>query len=258
MRFALVDEQRHEARTGLRGLCPACGHLMVARCGNVRVKHWAHLGERVCDPWWEETPWHRAWKAMFPLEWQEFVQHAPSGEKHIADVKTERGLVLEFQHSPLDHQERKARENFYQRMVWIVDGTRRSRDRSQLLSAVEQATTISPELWRLRGALEDCALLRDWHESSVQVVFDFGDDVLWFLFPLGGRAYIATFSRVGFVEFHCTGGGEFAQFYPRLAQAVSADLARPLAQAPFVTRQTPAANGFQRYMARRARSRRRF
>lgn len=226
----------------------------------MRINHWAHIGELVCDPWWEETPWHRAWKAHFPVEWQEFVQHAPSGEKHIADVKTERGYVLEFQHSPLDPQERKAREDFYQRMVWVVDGARRARDRSQLLRAVEEATTISPELWRLRGLLDECALLRDWHGTGAQVVFDFGEDVLWFLFPVNGRVYIATFPRVGFIEFYRAGNGELAQFYRRLAQAVTADLEMLRAQALLDRQraQTLVATGFQRYMARRDRYRRRF
>ncbi|WDD92819.1 hypothetical protein Bsp3421_002850 [Burkholderia sp. FERM BP-3421] len=75
---------------------------MVAKCGRVKVWHWAHKGKKPCDPWYEsETQWHRDWKDKFPREWQEVVDHdAQSGEIHIADVKTPHGLVLEFQHSP--------------------------------------------------------------------------------------------------------------------------------------------------------------
>ena len=52
--------------------------------------HWAHRGSRFCDPWWEnETEWHRSWKGQFPVNWQEVVHQAETGEKHIADVKTE-------------------------------------------------------------------------------------------------------------------------------------------------------------------------
>ncbi|MCE9658085.1 MAG: hypothetical protein K8R60_05960 [Burkholderiales bacterium] len=175
-------------------------------------------------------------------------------------MKTERGYVLEFQHSPLDPQERRAREDFYQRMVWVIDGTRRSRDRSQLLRAVEDATTISSEIWRLRGFLDDCAFLRDWHGSRTQVVFDFGEDVLWFVFPANGRVYIATFPRGGFIEFHRTGAGEFVQFYPKLVQAVTADIAREqgLLVRQQAQQQTLVASGFQRFMARRQRHRSRF
>ena len=70
---------------------------MVARCGEVRVRHWAHKGRRLCDPWWEnETEWHRAWKDQFPADWQEVVCYAEDGERHIADVKTHAGWVIEL------------------------------------------------------------------------------------------------------------------------------------------------------------------
>jgi hypothetical protein len=46
-----------------------------------------------------------------------------TGERHIADVKTERGLVIEFQHSQMPVEELQAREAFYGSMIWIVDGT---------------------------------------------------------------------------------------------------------------------------------------
>ncbi len=260
MRFALINGQRQEAQPGLRGACPVCGDPTVAKCGNVRINHWAHLGKLACDPWWEETQWHRDWKALFPVECQEVIQYDPSGEKHIADVKTGRGYVLEFQHSPLDPLERQKREAFYQQMIWIVDGTRRSRDKSHLLRAVEDATTINPTLWRLRGFWDECALLRDWHECRVQVVFDFGGTELWFLFPVDGTVYIAISRRDDFVEFHRTGSGEFTHFYPNLAQAITADIAELRAQALLHRQQARAlvATGFQRYMAWRQRSRRRF
>ena len=88
-----------------------------------------HRGDRDCDSWAEETPWHRAWKNKFPAECQEFIQHdGQSGERHIADVRTNHGLVIEFQRSHLDPQERATRERFYGNMIWVVDGTRLQRD----------------------------------------------------------------------------------------------------------------------------------
>src|SRR5579872_4564917 len=99
-KFALVEGQRQEAQPGLTGKCQFCEKPMVAKCGKTRIKHWAHIGKRTCDLWWEnETEWHRAWKGHFPAEWQEIVHQAQNGEKHIADVKTDLGWVLEFQHS---------------------------------------------------------------------------------------------------------------------------------------------------------------
>ena len=111
-------------------MCRRCNGEVIARCGPQRVAHWAHRGMRDCDTWAEkETDWHRAWKNNFPAECQEFIQHdGQSGEKHIADVRTPHGLVIEFQHSHLDPLERAERERFYGNMVWVVDGTRLQRD----------------------------------------------------------------------------------------------------------------------------------
>ena len=118
MKFADIECQRREAQPGLSATCPSCRAAVIAKCGEHRVWHWAHRGVRVCDPWWEpETEWHRAWKNEFPADWQETVHFAQSGEKHVADVKTQSGMVLEFQHSFLKAEERAARESFY-RFGW--------------------------------------------------------------------------------------------------------------------------------------------
>src|SRR5262245_33578258 len=109
MRFAVVEGERREAQPGLAAECQVCGHAMIPKCGEYRVWHWAHKGTRTCDPWWEsETEWHRAWKNHFPKDWQEIIRWSEDGEKHIADVMTESGIVLEFQHSYLRREEREA------------------------------------------------------------------------------------------------------------------------------------------------------
>ncbi len=97
MKFALVNGNKVEATKGAKGQCPLCDSDLIAKCGELKINHWAHKGKRNCDPWWEnETDWHRSWKGKFPIEWQEVVQFDESGEKHIADVKTDQGWVLEF------------------------------------------------------------------------------------------------------------------------------------------------------------------
>jgi hypothetical protein len=173
---------------------------MVARCGEIRVWHWAHLGKRACDHWWEpETEWHRDWKDQFPVEWQEVIQWAEDGEKHIADIKTEHGGVIEFQHSYLKAEERRAREAFYSRMVWVVDGLSRKTDRPRFFKALESGACVCQEPLTLSVFSDECALLRDWVESRVPVFFDFGEankfrgtPVLWYLSPKSpdGRALV--------------------------------------------------------------------
>ncbi len=56
-------------------------------------------------------------------------------------MKTEQGFVIEFQHSPLDPQERAAREAFYQNMVWVVDGTRLKKDYPRFLEGRKHIKT---------------------------------------------------------------------------------------------------------------------
>lgn len=211
MKYALVNNQRQEAQSGLTGICPICKSSLLAKCGTVRINHWAHRGKLNCDPWWEnETEWHRAWKDEFPKDWQEYIQCADSGEKHIADIKTDQGWVLEFQHSKIDLNELKAREAFYQKLIWIVDGTRRKRDKVQFFEALKNGKLIAEQinLWRI-PFLEECTLLREWSESRVPVFFDFPcshnpkEDQLWCLMRVfNGMAYIGPFSRIKLIEYH--------------------------------------------------------
>ena len=227
MKFALVDGQRQEAKRNLSGYCPACGSAMVPRCGDVRVNHWAHRGRRECDPWWEsETEWHRAWKGKFPKDWQERIHQAESGEKHIADVKTDQGWVLEFQHSYMDPDERRAREHFYQKLVWIVDGARRQRDTQQFFKALHDGELVDVDNGIRRVPLSNrCALLRDWAGSRAAILFDFcehrepdethlalfgssggsnsEDTHLWWLVQvIDEKAYLLPFGRAEFVVYH--------------------------------------------------------
>ena len=212
MRFALVNSERVEAAPKQKGLCPGCGQPVTAKSGEQRIRHWAHDAKKNCDRWWEpETEWHRAWKNQFPQEWQEIVQHDDSsGEKHIADVRTKLGLVLEFQHSYLNPQERATRENFYGNMVWIVNGTRLKRDYSRFLKG-KNGFMVSPIQGEYRVPFPDECFPIAWLDSEAPVIFDFQGapsnqpdgtrEYLWCLLP--GRAkegaLIRALSRNDFV-----------------------------------------------------------
>ncbi len=206
MKFALANGQRREAEPNLSGACPVCGRPMVARCGEVRVRHWSHKGRRLCDPWWEnETEWHRAWKDQFPGDWQEVVCYAEDGERHIADVKTHAGWVIEFQHSNIRPDERRSREAFYQSLIWVVDGRRRERDVRQFSSAWATGESRYPLLLKRRISSPKGALLRDWAGSRAHVFFDLGDEgALWWLFPESDdmRAYVQHVSQAQFLRIH--------------------------------------------------------
>lgn len=174
MKFALIDNNRIEATKGAKGICPSCGSELIAKCGEFKVNHWAHKGIRDCDPWWEtEKEWHRLWKNNFPNEWQEVTfTDESTGEKHIADVQTSNGVVIEFQHSHINPQERISRERFYKKMVWVVDGTRLKRDFLRFLKGCKDLRrTDSPNRYIVQ--FPDECFPSSWLGSIVPVIFDF-------------------------------------------------------------------------------------
>ena len=213
MKFALINGIKTEAIKGAKGICPSCGSELIAKCGEVIINHWSHKGNRNCDLWWEnETEWHRAWKDNFPIEWQEVVQFDKNGEKHIADVKTDEGWVIEFQHSYLKPEERRSRNGFYKKIVWVVDGSRK-RDLNQFQQVIDKSRFV-PEInipIRKVNYLDDSKLLNEWVETGVPVFFDFQeleDSKLWFLLPNISKrdTYLIPFSRKEFIELHRING----------------------------------------------------
>ncbi len=198
MKYALVNGDRQEAVKDLVGQCQCCGNSTIAKCGDVRIWHWAHRGK--CDPWKEgETEWHRAWKSQYPEECQEVVQYAADGEKHIADVKIEQGYVIEFQFSPIKQEERKAREDFHRKMIWVVSGTRRLKDKDAFDEVWRWSAPLDgrKDLKSLLGPVSKSALLREWSDRSVPVFFDFGTEMLLGILPktVQGRMHICSVER---------------------------------------------------------------
>lgn len=214
MRYALVNNKRVEATHALSALCPGCEQPMVAKCGDRRVHHWAHRGRRTCDHWWEpETRWHRQWKSRFPADWQEFVHVAADGERHIADVRTGHGLVLEFQHSHLRPDERAAREAFYPNLIWVVDGTRLKRDAPRFAAGGQM---LRPTPWRgiYTLAFPGECFPPNWIDCRAPAFFDFAgaepvapdatpiERYLWGLLPgrAEGHGVVVALGRGGLVR----------------------------------------------------------
>lgn len=205
MKYALINNKKSEAQKGAKGYCPICSSELVAKCGEIKINHWAHKGNRNCDPWWEnETIWHRSWKEEFPIDWQEIIQFDKNGEKHIADIKTKNGWVIEFQHSYLNPEERRARNNFYSKLIWVVDGTRRKRDIEQFSKTLNSSTPFGGKLqiWRVHS--HECVLLREWQDSHTPVFFDFGNNQLWWLLESssGSVVYVTPIPKEYFIEVH--------------------------------------------------------
>jgi competence protein CoiA len=223
---------------------------MIAKCGDVRVPHWAHRAIRTCDRWWEpETEWHRAWKNQFPKAWQEIIHQSEAGYRHVADVKIESGVVIEFQHSHLHREERESREKFYQKMVWVVDGLRRERDGPRFFASLNKRFLFLLKAKPLTFSLpsNEGALLRDWVDSRNPVFFDFGDNpvslnfglgpkffatpVLWRLDPRGpeGKAHLSPVRKTSFLNHHLKGLPlKGVDYSAELARVRQASRSRPL------------------------------
>ena len=180
MQFALVEDVVSDPLPGLKGSCRCCGTPTVAKCGQHNIWHWAHKSLVSCDPWWEtETEWHRNWKNKFPREWHECIHFDPgTGEKHVADVKTDCGLVIEFQHSAMKPDELKSREQFYKNMVWIIDGCRGELDLANFRISRGGQIHDNPVAhslnWWGRSKLFD-----NWIQATKPVFVDFGENILW-------------------------------------------------------------------------------
>ncbi len=206
MKFAIVNGDRREPQKGLIATCVGCSHPMIAKCGDKRVHHWAHKNGELCDHWWEpETEWHRNWKDKFPVEWQESRHSAANGEIHIADVKTAKDWVLEFQYSAISPEERSSRIEFYPKLVWIVNGLRRKKDPEQFFASLKLVKNVEDCFFRRAFDVvsDKGALLRDWSSMKVPIFFDFGQsEVLWCLLPIAenGKAIVVEVIRQVFVD----------------------------------------------------------
>lgn len=203
MRFANVGLQRVEASPGLVGVCPACSTTTIAKCGNVRIWHWAHKAMHVCDQWKEpETAWHRAWKCEFPDSWQEVISTCADGSKHRADVQTPLGATIEFQHSPISPEERRSREDHYGNLIWVVDGSRLARYSKNFFHVYHRAREVPEGHITFMVAPPSNSFPGEWCDTPVPLVIDFGESDLMCLWPrtTHGKRFHFRLTRRKFID----------------------------------------------------------
>jgi hypothetical protein len=143
--------------------------------------------------------------------------------------------VIEFQHSYLRAEERRSRDTFYPKLIWVVNGRRRKRDAEQFRNALNQGRIVGPAR---RVFSDECVLLREWAGSNAPIFFDFGGEVLWWLLArnTGGSTYVAPYSRAEFIESHRGGATELAQAFEAFVKDIPKLIAdyesRPRPQPP--------------------------
>ena len=140
MKFGLVNGKRVIAKPHVKGVvCPKCHTELIAKCGEIRVHHWAHKNKLQCDDWIEEdNEWRSRWLDAFPEDWQEPVIER-NGESHFADIQTPQNTIILLHQSHLTADIIQSRENFYQSPVWIINAGRYRNDVSRFLKSFEKA-----------------------------------------------------------------------------------------------------------------------
>lgn len=218
MKYALVNNKKVEASKGVAGICQVCGSELIPKCGEIKIHHWSHKSKSNCDTWWEnETEWHREWKNRFPDSWQETILNdINTGEKHIADVRTEDGFVLEFQYSRINIKEQESRERFYRRMVWVLNGVRRKTDYKRFYEGLQDFISTKQRGIFFVPFPDEC-FPSSWVDKTIPVFFDFEGvpdsdpritkNAVWGLLPgrQKGKAITLCVSKDQFVEFATNG-----------------------------------------------------
>jgi competence protein CoiA len=90
--YANVNGVKSLPTKGLRGVCPACGETVTAKCGAIVTHHWSHPPDSQCDPWAEKIGhWHLGWQNLIEAVSVEVVVGP-----HRADIMGNDDVVVEL------------------------------------------------------------------------------------------------------------------------------------------------------------------
>lgn len=121
MLYAINDnDQKIAASPSNKATCSCCGGEVIAKCGKIKIWHWAHKSKAIDCNFEPETNWHLQWKSYADPERTE-VKVKRNGMYKMADIMLANGIVVEAQHSPISVDEIQLRERFYKNMFWIFD-----------------------------------------------------------------------------------------------------------------------------------------
>ena len=179
MLFALLNNKRVQPSRNINGaVCPLCRTEMTAKCGEIRVHHWAHKNKINCDHWLEDdSPWRWSWMGRFPDDWCEHVI-THEGEKHLADIQTPKNTIILLHQSRLTPEIVREREKFYQTPVWILNAGRFKNHTKRLLSHFEKKHFrqfgIEKNVYFLSCFYED-TLPQAWLKAQFPIFLDFSE-----------------------------------------------------------------------------------
>jgi len=119
-----VTGKRYEASPEVKKLvleCPMCKCGVQAKTGDIKAHHFAHL-YKDCGYFNYKgmSKWHTEWQNLFNVDQRE-VRMQKNGKTHIADICNSNGIVIEFQHSSISLENKQSRDEFYDKLIWVVD-----------------------------------------------------------------------------------------------------------------------------------------
>jgi len=193
MIWGIKDNQRIIASPKDRAICELCKQELIAKCGEIKIWHWAHKSKIECDSWWEpENEWHINWKNEFPKEQQEITIGI-----HRADIKNSKG-VIELQNSSISPEDIFNREEFYRQMIWLINGEKfaenleirqkeevvtfrwKSPPKSWWFAKKPIYIDLSKKIYLLKNKLKEYKNgKRDYKTISEEVGNDYGDGTHW-------------------------------------------------------------------------------
>ena len=193
MIWAIKKNERTKSVPFDRAKCPLCNKEVIAKCGEIKIWHWAHKSNFECDSFGEsESDWHIKWKENFPKEHQEVLIQKNKGlEIHRADIKTKSGTIIELQNSPISSKQIKKREEFYgEKMIWILNGK-----------------TFGKNIIFYKQRFKWKWFPKSWEVSERRIYIDLGKIYLMYLNIVGPTGMFIKFSKIAFIIEH--GGNPF-------------------------------------------------
>jgi len=153
MIYALLEDNKVsvDETTETEAACPCCHSPVIARRGEINIHHWAHKSLVECDSFYEpKTQWHVDMQNIltnYNKDLQEVVIKK-NQVKHIADVINKFNCVVECQHSPISSTEIFEREQFYEHMIWLLDGETFGKNMEEVSSYSENGKEIHRVKWK--------------------------------------------------------------------------------------------------------------
>lgn len=107
---------RVSADDGETAYCPECEDMLLPKCGDQVVHHFAHTSIASACRYRNETRWH----AAFKMCWNPGCVEIERGNCR-ADVLKPDGTAIEFQNSPIEQHEIDRRHRVFANVVWVLN-----------------------------------------------------------------------------------------------------------------------------------------